>query len=187
MTRRDVWLIVGLGNPGRAYQRTRHNIGFLALDSLSERLGAGLTGSRFQSRHARTRFDDREVILLRPLTYMNRSGQAVRECLDYYRLELDSLLVIHDDLDLPVGRIRIAAGGGAGGHRGVQSLIDHLGDRQFARMRIGIGRPRFDEEIEAFVLAPFYRDEEPVMADMVRLAVQGCERFLQRGSWGGNE
>ncbi|MCP4667147.1 MAG: aminoacyl-tRNA hydrolase [Deltaproteobacteria bacterium] len=177
-------MIVGLGNPGPRYKDTRHNIGFRIVDLWSQDLKVGLTSRArrgFESRYVRTKYKDRDIILLCPLTYMNRSGKSVRGCADYYKLESRRILVIHDDADLPVGRIKVVRQGGAGGHKGVLSVIEHLGDRQFPRVRIGAGRPRFDENMEDFVLSPFYSDEKDVVEKVVRMAVKACEFFVLEG------
>ncbi len=153
-------MIVGLGNPGPEYKDTRHNIGFKVLDLLSRELGVRLENRRFQSRNTRTRLEGKDIIFFCPMTYMNLSGNAVRLCADYYKIDREHILVVHDDLDLPVGRIKVARQGGAGGHKGVKSIIDHLGGRGFPRIRIGIGRPRYNESTEDFVLSPFYKDHK---------------------------
>lgn len=140
-----------------------------------------MTGRRFQSRNTRTRFQDEEIILLRPLTYMNRSGQSIKACADSYDLEAENILVIHDDVDLPVGRIRVVKKGGPGGHKGVLSIIDHLGTKEFPRIKIGVGRPRHMESIEDYVLSPFYRDEEKIMENVIRMAVEACGLCVSHG------
>jgi PTH1 family peptidyl-tRNA hydrolase len=112
---------------------------------------------------------------------MNRSGMAVRACADYYGLDMDKLLVVHDDIDLPVGRVKVARNGSAGGHKGIQSIIDHLGTNRFARVKIGVGRPRPPQPVEDFVLSPFGVDAEAVMEEVVRLAVRACEEFVLSG------
>jgi PTH1 family peptidyl-tRNA hydrolase len=115
------------------------------------------------------------------MTYMNRSGESVRGCAAYYNLETSRILVVHDDVDLPVGRIKVVRQGGAGGHKGVLSVIEHLGDKQFPRVKIGAGRPRFDEDMEDFVLSPFYSDERQIVEEVVRMAIKACEIFVLEG------
>ena len=177
-----MYLIAGLGNPGIRYRNTRHNVGFRVVNRWAKSLGVRLSGRRFESRNARTTFQAKPVILLRPLTYMNESGKSVRACADYFRLKEENILVIHDDIDLPVGKIRIARGGGAGGHKGVLSIIHHLGVRQFPRLKIGIGRPRYDgESIEDYVLSPFYGDEKKIVEEMIKMGVRACELFITEG------
>jgi len=167
-------MIVGLGNPGPEYKDTRHNIGFKVLDLLSRELGVRLENRRFQSRNTRTRLEGKDIIFFCPMTYMNLSGNAVRLCADYYKIDREHILVVHDDLDLPVGRIKVARQGGAGGHKGVKSIIDHLGGRGFPRIRIGIGRPRYNESTEDFVLSPFYKDQKETIEAMIQTAVNAC-------------
>ena len=167
-------MIVGLGNPGPEYKDTRHNIGFKVLGLLCSELGVRLENRRFKSRNTRTRLDGKDIILFCPMTYMNLSGSAVRLCADYYKIERKNILVVHDDLDLQVGRIKVARQGGAGGHKGVKSIIDHLGGTVFPRIRIGIGRPRYNESTEDFVLSPFYKDEKDVVEGMIQAAVNAC-------------
>ena len=175
------YLIVGLGNPGQKYEDTRHNTGFKVIDLWSQGLGVRFTNRRFQSRSTRTRIQDKKVILFCPLTFMNLSGQSVRACADYYDLADTEVLVIHDDIDLPVGRIKVVVNGGAGGHKGVLSIIEHLNSMQFPRIKVGIGRPRFGESIEDYVLAPFYSDEKKTMERVIRMAVQACESVVSEG------
>ena len=176
-----MYLIVGLGNPESNYEATRHNIGFMVIDRWCRSLGVQLSRQRFQSRNTLTRIQDNKVMLLCPLTFMNRSGEAVRACVDYYDLEPENILIIHDDIDLPVGRIKVVRNSGPGGHKGIRSIIDHLGSMQFQRVKIGIGRPRYDEAIENYVLAPFYKDERNIIEDVRHMATEACELFVLRG------
>ena len=175
------YLIVGLGNPGQKYEDTRHNTGFKVIDLWSQGLGVRLTNRRFQSRNTLTRIQDKKVILFCPLTFMNLSGQSVRACVDYYDLADTEVLAIHDDIDLPVGRIKVVKNGGAGGHKGVLSIIKHLDGTQFSRIKIGIGHPRFGESIEDYVLSPFYNDEKEIMERVIRMAVKACELVVSEG------
>jgi PTH1 family peptidyl-tRNA hydrolase len=176
-----VYLIAGLGNPGPKYKNTRHNIGFKVINLWGNDLNVCLTGRRFQSRNTLTRFEGKRILLVRPLTYMNRSGESIRASVDYYRIESEKVLVVHDDLDLPVGKIKVAKNGGAGGHKGVMSLVQHLGTKKFARVKVGIDRPRYRELIEDFVLSPFYKDEREIVEEVVRMAVQACGLFVSEG------
>jgi PTH1 family peptidyl-tRNA hydrolase len=171
-------MIVGLGNPGPEYKDTRHNIGFKVLDLLSSGLGVRLENRRFQSRNTRTRLEGKDIIFLCPMTYMNLSGNSVRLCADYYKIDREHILVVHDDLDLPVGRIKVAREGGAGGHKGVKSIIDHLGGTGFPRVRIGIGRPRYNEGTEDFVLSPFYKDQRDTIESVIQRAVNACRLLI---------
>jgi PTH1 family peptidyl-tRNA hydrolase len=176
-----VYLIAGLGNPGTRYRNTRHNIGFQVINLWGKSLGVRLNGRRFQSRNTQTKFQDKEIILLRPLTFMNQSGRSIRACLDFYSLQTENILVVHDDIDIPVGRIKVVRNGGAGGHKGILSLIHYLGTSEFPRVKIGVGRPRHLESIEDYVLSPFYRDEEEIIERVIRLAVRACELFVSEG------
>jgi peptidyl-tRNA hydrolase, PTH1 family len=172
-------MIVGLGNPGPEYKDTRHNIGFKVLELLSSELGVRLENRRFQSRNTRTRLDAKDVIFLCPMTYMNLSGNSVRLCADYYRIDRGHILVVHDDLDLPAGRIKVVRQGGAGGHKGVKSIIDHLGGPDFPRVRIGIGRPRYNESTEDFVLSPFYKDQRDMIERVIQAASNACRLIIK--------
>lgn len=174
-------MIVGLGNSGPGYKNTRHNIGFEVIDLWSRSLGVRLTGRRFQSMNIRVRFQSKKLMLLCPLTFMNQSGKSVRACADYYDVENKNILLIHDDLDLPVGRIKVIRNGGAGGHRGSFSVIQHLGTEQLPRIKIGIGRPRYEEPVDDYVLSPFYSDEIDVIRRITLMAVQACELFISQG------
>jgi PTH1 family peptidyl-tRNA hydrolase len=176
-----VYLIAGLGNPGISYKHTRHNIGFQAVISLGRKLGVRFTGRRFHSRNALVRVNGKEVILLRPMTFMNLSGESVRACVEYYGIEAKNILIIHDDLDLPVGRIKVVSYGGTGGHRGVQSVSDYLEHRRFSRVKIGIGRPRHGETTEDYVLSPFYRDQKQIIKKIMEISVQACLTFVNEG------
>lgn len=177
-----MYLIAGLGNPGLKYRNTRHNIGFKVVDLCAKSLGVRLDGRRFQSRNTEAEFQDRKVILLRPLTYMNQCGKSVRACVDSFHLSIEKILVVHDDIDLAIGKIKVVRDGGAGGHKGVLSVIQHLGTRDFARVKIGIDRPRYNgESIEDYVLSPFYSDEKGIMEKVIQLAVRACELFIAYG------
>ena len=176
-----MFLIAGLGNPGEKYRRTRHNIGFEILNQWSETLGAPMKSRRFQSRSAIAHYQRKAIILLRPITYMNRSGQAIKACLDYYRLPLDQILIVHDDLDLPTGKLKLVPKGGAGGHKGVRSIINHVGTDHFSRLKIGIGRPQYNEEVEDYVLTSFYPDEKKIMERTISTAIKACELVILEG------
>ena len=121
------------------------------------------------------------LVLLCPMTFMNRSGEAVRACAHYYKIDGDCILIVHDDLDLPLGRIRVARGGGSGGHKGVASVMNHLGTTSFARVRVGVGRPEGDQPVERFVLTPFGSDERDIVLRMIQLGVRACELFIVQG------
>lgn len=174
-------LVVGLGNPGPEYRRTRHNVGFMVVERLAERWRIRWDRPRNQARGALGRVGDRQIALLEPLTYMNLSGSPVAQALRRYGLAPSDLLVVHDDLDLPFGRLRLRATGSAGGHRGVQSIISALGTKDFPRLRIGIGRPDGDHDVRDFVLDTFDRDEAVKLEAVLDRAVAAVETALRQG------
>ena len=177
-----MYLIAGLGNPGLKYRNTRHNIGFKVVDLWAKSLGIRLDRRRFQGRFARARFQNSDLILLRPMTFMNRSGDSIRACVDFFDLRAENVLVVHDDVDLSVGRVRVVRGGGAGGHKGVLSAIQHLGTHDFPRIKVGVGRPRYaGESVEEHVLKSFYRDEKEVIEEVIKIAAQACELIVDSG------
>ena len=179
--RGKVYLIAGLGNPGPRYRNTRHNIGFKVINLLCKSQAVRLNGRRFQSKNTRTNFHGNDILLVQPLTFMNQSGKSIKTFADFYNIETRNILVIHDDIDLPAGRIKLVRNGGAGGHKGVLSVIHHLGTKEFVRVKIGIGRPRYGETVEDYVLSPFYPDEKGVMKKVIQLAVRACELFISNG------
>jgi PTH1 family peptidyl-tRNA hydrolase len=174
-------LIVGLGNPGRKYSHTRHNIGFMVIDYMCRNMGVKLKSRRFHSKNAVVEKYGREVIILKPATYMNLSGISVKDCADYYHIESDHILVIHDDLDLPLGRIKVVSHGSAGGHRGIKSIIENLSETAFPRIKIGIGRPEQGEPVEEFVLTPFYAHQNELVKKVIDLSYKACDLFLADG------
>lgn len=176
-------LVVGLGNPGRRYRSTRHNVGFRVLDRLAARAGVKLRQRRFQGRFASARLEGAEVGLLQPRTWMNRSGTSLVEALDALPLEdpAHNVLVVLDDLDLPLGRLRLRARGGAGGHRGLQDILDELETRDLPRMRVGIGRPPAGIDPVEWVLERFGEVEEEALAPLLERAADAAGCFLAEG------
>ena len=174
-------LLVGLGNPGGTYNGTRHNIGFAALEVLAGRHGIEIGKKKFTSLIGRGRVGAADVMLVRPQTYMNLSGRAVRAILDYYRLDRSDLLVLHDDMDVAVGRVKFSARGGPGGHKGVASIIDLLGGPEFGRLKIGVGRPGRDQKGEDFVLSRFSPEEKEIMVQVLDHAAEAAEVFVLKG------
>jgi PTH1 family peptidyl-tRNA hydrolase len=174
----DFKLIVGLGNPGREYAGNRHNVGF----QIADRVAAAhqLSFSKVQQRAmiALGRLRDHRVVIAKPQTFMNDSGRAVSALLNFYKIPLDRLLVIFDDLDLPYGTLRLRSDGGAGGHNGMRSIIGQLGTNQYARLRVGIGRPPGRMDPAAFVLQDFGRDEALELPGLLDRAVQAVETFV---------
>jgi PTH1 family peptidyl-tRNA hydrolase len=157
-------LIVGLGNPGRQYEKTRHNAGFLFLDGLASEFGSNwVNDSRFQGLFAECSIGIQKVMLLKPDTFMNRSGLAVGKIVRYYKLMPDEILVVHDELDFEVGKVRLKKDGGHAGHNGLRDIINHLGSKEFYRLRIGIGRPVDGKAVADFVLSPPTKNEWNLM------------------------
>jgi len=176
-----VLLVVGLGNPGPEYARTRHNVGFSALDRLAGDNGITLDQTRFSSRVGRGRILGADVLLVQPRTFMNLSGRAVRAVMDYLKIGLPDLLVLHDDMDIEPGRIKVAARGGSAGHKGVASIIETLGTDRFGRVKIGIGRPEPGRPAEPWVLGRFDPEEEPVIEKAIGEAAAAAEAFVSKG------
>lgn len=176
-----VFLIAGLGNPGLRYKNTRHNIGSMVLQRWAKLLDISLSSRAFSAKGGRARVLEQEIILLCPQTYMNESGRSVRACAEYYRIEPEDIVVVHDDLDLDLGRIKVVKNGGSGGHKGVLSVFQYLRTRAFNRVKIGVGRPRYTEFVDDFVLSPFYKDDEAVVDKVIQGAVKACELFVGQG------
>lgn len=178
-----LYLIVGLGNPGQEYARTRHNIGFLAVERFGERQRAVWNvEKRFESRLAKVELGDKRVMLCQPQTYMNVSGRAVGALVDFYRLPANRLLVVVDDADLPFGELRMRGSGSSGGHHGLESIEERLGTRDYARLRMGIGRQRTDvREIAGHVLGKFGAAEAETLELMLDRAAAQMARWLDAG------
>ncbi|WP_282597734.1 aminoacyl-tRNA hydrolase [Bacillus sp. REN3] len=173
-------LFVGLGNPGRQYDKTRHNIGFEVIDELSERWDIPLDLAKHKGIFGIGRTGGEKVILLKPLTYMNLSGESIRAVMDYYDVDIEDLVVIYDDLDMPTGRIRLRQKGGAGGHNGIKSTIAHLGTQEFKRIRVGISRPQNGMAVTDWVLGRFTSEEQAKMAEAVTKAADASESWLSK-------
>lgn len=174
----DFLLIVGLGNPGPRYAPHRHNIGFQIIDALAEQHGLSFTRSENNAQTTHGTILGERVILAKPQTWMNDSGKAVGPLARFYKLEPDAILVVYDDLDIPLGTIRFRTEGSSGGHRGVQSIIQHLGTEAFARLRIGIGRPPGRMDPAAYVLQPFSEEEHPQLWEVLKTARQLIEDWI---------
>ncbi|TFJ92998.1 aminoacyl-tRNA hydrolase [Lentibacillus salicampi] len=172
--------IVGLGNPGKKYYQTRHNIGFRVIDELASRYGWTLKKDKFSGKSTVEAHDGEKVILLKPQTFMNLSGESVRPLMDFYHIDPDNVLVIYDDLDLPPGKIRLRQKGGHGGHNGIRSIIDHVGTKEFNRLRIGIGRPETAMPVVDYVLRSFSKEQQEDVASSIEKSADACETWLQR-------
>ena len=176
-----MYLIVGLGNPGLQYADTRHNVGFMLLDYLAQENKVSFTESKWKALIAKTFIWNESVVLLKPETFMNASGTAVAAVAHFYNLSTDNIIVIHDDLDMPPGRVKIVSGGGAGGHKGVRSCIEHLGTKNFPRIKIGIGRPTIPIPPEKYVLSRFGTEEHEVINQRMVVVVGGIKTLVQQG------
>ena len=177
--REATFVIVGLGNPGPKYAGTRHNAGFMCIDRLAERAGISLNDKRRAALLGEGRLSGKRIVLVKPRTFMNVSGEAVRYAMDRYRVRADSVLIVLDDLDLPLGRIRMRASGGSGGHNGLNSINAALGTQDYARLRIGIGRPQ--GETVGYVLGAFTPEEAPDAEAAIARAADAAEAWLTQG------
>jgi peptidyl-tRNA hydrolase, PTH1 family len=175
------WVIVGLGNPEEGYRRSRHNLGFMVLDRLAHRHGVRLDQRRFKAHLGRCEIDGQTVTLGEPQTYMNASGEAVAPILGYYKVAPGRLIVIHDELDLEAGTLRIKRGGGHAGNNGVRSIIDALGGGDFVRIRIGVGRPPPGHDGVGYVLQPMNRDELAAFDPIIDRAADAAEAIVATG------
>jgi peptidyl-tRNA hydrolase, PTH1 family len=177
-----MWVIIGLGNPGPEYRRTRHNVGFRVVELLAERWGTRIARHAFLSEIGEAFWQGEKILLVQPQTYMNRSGEAAVRLRDFYRLAPSDFVVIHDDLDLPLGHLRLkSGGGGTGGNRGVASLIASLGSKDFPRVKIGVGRPPGGRDPVDFLLQPFTPLEEAFILPAVERAAEAIEALLIDG------
>ena len=181
MTPEATYLLIGLGNPGREYRDTRHNVGFMLIDRLIVRLNA--RGMKLQSKAIVTTavYEDRKLILAKPQTYMNLSGSSIQGLAHFYKLPVENILVAFDDLDLPFGTIRLRPGGGAGGQKGLASVIERLGTKDVARLRLGIGRPPGKMDPSAYVLQNFSREETKTLAEILDRAADAALEFVKNG------
>ena len=174
-------MIVGLGNPGRKYKGTRHNVGFDVLACLAERYDIGRPKAKFNAEVAETSIKNQKTILLSPLTFMNLSGQSARAAVDFYKLPLTDLLVICDDINLDVARLRIRPSGSAGGQNGLKDIINRLGSQTFGRLRIGVGRPPPNWDVADFVLGKFFDEDQAAVDQTVVRAANAAEIWVESG------
>ncbi len=170
---------MGLGNPGRRYARTRHNVGFMVADDLAERYGIEFR-EKASYRTGRGSVEGNEVVLLEPLTFMNNSGMAVHEVAMRYKVGAEKLIIVHDDIDMETGRLKIREKGSSGGHKGVASIIEHIGTGEFIRVKVGIGREE-GMPVEEYVLSKFRRKEVPVIKDAIERASKAVSTILVQG------
>jgi len=176
-----MYLIAGLGNPGKEYEKTRHNAGFGAIDALAEKLGISVEEKKYKGLFGKGRIGAEPVILLKPQTYMNLSGESVREAADFYKIDPEHMIVIYDDIDLEVGRLRLRAKGSAGGHNGIKNIIAHMGTQEFPRVRIGVGAKPDRMDLADYVLGRFSQVEQSQMEDGYKEAAEAAAAIVEEG------
>jgi PTH1 family peptidyl-tRNA hydrolase len=177
----DMYIIAGLGNPGKEYDGTRHNIGFTVIDELADAYNINVDKKECKGLSGRGVINGNKVLLVKPQTYMNNSGECLRAVLDYYKEDVDSLLVVYDDICLDVGRLRLRPRGSAGGHNGIKSIIAHLGTQEFSRLRFGVGDKPKEYDLVDWVLGHFPRDEFPRIREGIDRAVKAVGVVLDEG------
>lgn len=173
-------IVVGLGNPGPNYKGTRHNVGFMVVEELARRFTVERQDQKFDAIIAYTHINQEKVLLIKPLTYMNLSGRAVQAVMRFFKADLDELLIIYDDMDLPVGTLRLRPQGGTGGHKGLTSIQQSLGSQDFPRLRIGIDRPRYHDPVD-WVLGKFQNQEKEPIAAAIERAADAVESWVSQG------
>ncbi len=174
-----MYYIVGLGNPGLQYENTRHNVGFMTIDYLANKYDIDVRKSKFKSLYGQGEISGHKVMLIKPQTYMNNSGEAVREIRNFYKFDIDRLIVIYDDIDIDFGTIRIRKKGSAGSHNGMKSIIYQIQDDQFPRIKVSIGKKPEKWDLANFVLSGFSKEEAKILEDEIRIAAEGIEIILK--------
>ena len=178
----EAWLIVGLGNPGKEYERTRHNCGFRALDILASKLGCKVDKGKFQGLYGQVNYEGRKLLLLKPLTYMNLSGRSVLQLSAYFQVPPQRIIVLFDDISLEPGRLRIRADGSAGGHNGIKSIINEVGSQDFPRVKIGVGgKAHPEQDLADHVLSTFSASEEKALTSALERAADAALCIIEKG------
>lgn len=173
-----MWIIVGLGNPGDEYEKNRHNIGFVAIDSIATRFSLGPFRAKFEGLSCEGRIHEHKVLLLKPMTYMNLSGQSVQKAAHFYKVTPNRIIVFHDELDLAPGKMRIKKGGGAAGHNGLKSIDSHLGRQDYWRVRLGVGHPGDKDRVTGHVLGNFSKAEECFLSEWMKALAENFPILL---------
>lgn len=173
-------MMIGLGNPGKKYEKTRHNVGFMVIDELAKKYGVELNQTKFHALYTIAHTPKGKVLLVKPYTYMNLSGEAIVPLMNYFDVDPEDIVVIYDDLDLGTGKLRLRQRGSAGGHNGIKSLIQHLGSQNFNRIRIGVSRPPAGMKVPDYVLADFRTEELSAIDEAIQKSADACERFLEK-------
>jgi PTH1 family peptidyl-tRNA hydrolase len=176
-----MFLIVGLGNPGKKYSLSRHNVGFMVIDEIAKRHEIDVKKRGFNSLYCESIIDQKKIILLKPQTFMNASGRAVYAAVNFYKISTSDVLVVHDEIDLPTGAMQVKFGGGSAGHKGIDSVIGHLGGSDFIRIRIGVGRPTQKPEVVNHVLSEFEHGEIKIIKVMVEKAAEAVIETILNG------
>jgi PTH1 family peptidyl-tRNA hydrolase len=177
----EMFLITGLGNPGREYKNTRHNIGFLQVDALAATLGTRFSRVESKALVTKASYQGRRLILAKPQTYMNLSGQAVAALVRFYKIPLENILIVYDEVDLPFGILRLRPKGGSAGHKGIRSILERLGTQEIPRLRIGVDRPPGRMDAAAYVLQDFTRAEHDELPQILQIGVEAIQTFLAEG------
>lgn len=173
-------LIVGLGNIGKEYENTRHNCGFMVIEELERKLGVSLNQTKFKGKYVKTRYKDEDIILLMPQTYMNNSGESVQQFMNFFKIPKEDILIIYDDLDMGVGKLRLRVSGSAGGHNGIKSIIAHVGSQEFKRIRVGIDRHPHMKVVD-YVLSKFTKQEADAINEGIINASNAVLTYLDKG------
>jgi PTH1 family peptidyl-tRNA hydrolase len=172
-------LFIGLGNPGPKYERTKHNVGFLVIDKIADKLNIKLSETKFNGVFGQGIVNGEKVFLIKPLTYMNLSGECVAPFINYFKIDVEDIFVIYDDLDISLGQLRIREKGSAGGHNGMKSLIQHIGTQDFKRFRFGIGRPKFGAIVD-YVLTNFSKEEQVDLQETIEFCAEACIQAIDK-------
>lgn len=175
------FLIVGLGNPGAEYENTRHNIGFKALDNIASHFNKEILKKGYSSLYEEIHYSENKLFLIKPQTFMNRSGKAVHEIKSFYKIPTENLIIIYDELDIPLGKLKIKFGGGAAGHNGIRSILNSIGEDGFSRIRLGIGKPVKREKTVGHVLSKFAKDEKHIVDDMITTVYKAVIEIIENG------
>lgn len=173
-----MFLIIGLGNPEKDYGNTRHNMGFNVINKIADKYNIEINKTKFKALFGTGSINNEKVVLLKPQTFMNLSGESVREAIDFYKIELENILIIYDDIDLSPGKIRIKKSGGPGTHNGMRSIVQHLGTENFARLRVGIGKPEGHMDLVEYVIGHINQEDIELLEDGIDLAVKAVDTII---------
>jgi PTH1 family peptidyl-tRNA hydrolase len=174
-------LVAGLGNPGKEYSSSRHNVGFMVIDELEKRLGVSLKKKGFKGHYAQASIEEKKIFLLKPDTFMNRSGEALSDFVEFFKIPIEDIIVVYDEMDLPLGNIKVQIGGGSAGHKGIESVINYFGKSDFIRVRVGIGKPIEKSGGIHHVLSQFEKDEKKLVNNVVSRSVDAILEIVHNG------